>query len=199
MPEPYLLEKALRADLAPLSRRRFLRWGLGATAVAVGGFALLRRSPLDKLPLPAGIATLSVQEYALFNRLAHIILPTEGSALLDPAQVPVAANVDQLLANLRPDIRQQLGVGLALFDNAAVLTGGHFGRFVDLPDAEATAYLDTWINSSVPPQRAIAGAAMRLVKTAYWQDPRTWPAVGFEGPVSRRLGIAMQGNTPLPV
>ena len=198
MPEPHLLEKSLRADLAPLTRRRFLRWGLGLSAAAVAGFALLRRSPRDATTLPSGFSTLTVQEYVLFGRLAQIMLPTSGTALPEPAQIPVAANADRLLAGLRPDIRQQLGLGLALFDNAAVLTGGHFGRFVDLPDAAATAYLDSWVNSKSVPQRAIAGAAMRLVKTAYWQDPRTWVAVGFAGPVSRRLGIAMQGNAPLP-
>lgn len=202
MPEPYVLESKLRADLAPLSRRRFLKsslWlGAGVAAVAAGSFAVLHRSEKDKQALPAGISTLTLQEYLLFSRLTQVMLPTQGSALVDPAQVPVVEAIDRLLAGLRPDIRKQLGMGLSLFDNIAVFTGGHWGRFVDLPDAAATAYLEHWINSPRMPQRAIASAAMRLVKTGYWSSPKTWAAVEFEGPVSQKWGIPSQGNAPLP-
>lgn len=203
MPEPYLLDKQLRADLRPLSRRRFLKAGLllggGALALAAGGFAVFRRSEQDRLPVPAGLKTLTAQEYLLFSRLARLILPTAGTTLADVASVPVVSHVDGLLAGLEPDIRKQLGMGLALFDNAAILTGGHWGRFVDLPDAEAAQYLHAWLNSTQLPLRAVAGAVTRLVKTGYWMDPTTWAAVEFDGPVSKKWGIASQGNTPLPV
>jgi hypothetical protein len=198
MPEPYLLEKSLHADLAPLSRRRFLRWGLGLTALAVGGFAVLRRSPLDSTPLPATVRHMSLPEYLLISRVASVMLPTAGTAMLDPQQVPVAANIDHVFKNLEPDVRKQLGVGLALFDNMAVLTGGHRSRFVDLPDASARVYLQEWISSDRLPQRAIALALTRLASTGYWSDPQTWPAVGYDGPVSRKWGIPSQGNAPLP-
>jgi hypothetical protein len=198
MPEPYQLERSLRADLAPLSRRRFLRWGLGVAAVAVGGFALLRRSPLDKTPLPAGVTHASLPEYLLISRVASIMLPTAGTALVDPRQIPVVANIDHIFAELEPAVRKQLAAGLALFDNMAVLSGGHGGRFVDLPDAAAQRYLNDWISSPHMPQRAIAAALTRLANTGYWSDPNTWPPVAYEGPVSRKWGIPSQGNAPLP-
>lgn len=202
MPEPYLLEKQLRADLAPISRRGFLKktvWvSAGVVAVAAGGFAILHRSEKDKTALPADIHALNLQEYLLFSRLVQVMLPTQGSTLIDPAQISLVKHIDYLLGNLRPDIRQQLGMGLALFDNAAILSGGRWGRFIDLPDAEATAYLDRWVNSKRVPQRAIASAAMRLVKAGYWADPATWPGVDFEGPVSKKWGMVPQGNSPLP-
>lgn len=192
----------LAAIESGLSRRSFLRttlwFGVAATAAAAGGFAWLRRSPADALPLPAGIRHLSATHYQLVDKLARVILPVAGTDLPALTQVPVAARVDRLLDGLRPDIRQQLFMGFTLFDNLSVLSGGHYGRYVDLPDDAAAAYLDRWMNSSLYPLRAIASAAARLVKTGYWTDTATWAALGYPGPVTRVRGIPALGNAPLP-
>lgn len=188
------------AALAPLSRRSVLKTGLwavaGASALAAGGFALLRPSPRDSLPVPAGLVHLQAQHYHLFSRLTEILLPTEGTALLPAAQVPVVNHIDGLLDALDPAIRKQLLTGLALFDNAAVVT--HFKRFVDLPDADALAYVGDWVNSGVMPKRALGFVVTKLTHTGYWMDSQTWPMVEFDGPVSRRWGIPSRGNQPLP-
>ena len=69
-----------------MARRRFLKWGLlgsaGVAAVAAGGFALLRRSPLDQQSSPAWAKGLSDAEYHLFNRARQVLLPVDGTALL---------------------------------------------------------------------------------------------------------------------
>lgn len=192
----------LSAIEAGFSRRGFLKttlWlGAGATAAVAGGFAWLRRSPVDDLPLPEGIRHLSAAHYRLMSKLARVILPVGGTTLPLPEQVDVVRKVDQLLAGLRPDIRKQLFMGFSLFDNLSVFSGGHYGRFVDLPDADAAAYLDRWMNSDLFPLRAIASASARLVKTGYWTHPETWVALGYPGPVTRARGIPSLGNAPLP-
>lgn len=195
-------QNTLEAISTSLSRRRLLKttlWlGAGLSTVAVGGFAWLRRSPVDQLARPAGISLLSAPHYHLMRKLARVMLPVAGTTLPLPEQVDVAARVDRLLAGLRPDIRDQLFMGFTLFDNLSVLSGGHYGRFVDLPDDAAAAYLDRWMNSGLYPLRAVASAAARLVKTAYWSHHDTWAALGYPGPVTRPRGIPSLGNAPLP-
>lgn len=201
MTKPYTLEKKLQADLAPLPRRRFLKAAVLVSAVAAaaaGGFSVLRRSEKDALAMPSDITHLSAQEYQLFKRLAEVSLPTEGTQFVPVDQVPVLKNVEYLLAGLAPEIREQLGMGLALFDNAAVITGGDWGRFVDLPDDKALVYIEKWLNSSQVVQRAVACAATRIVRTAYWMDLTAAAVIGFDGPVSRKWGMESLGNAPMP-
>lgn len=186
--------------LAPLSRRRFLKLGLwtaaGVTAVAAGGFALLRRSPRDSMSMPDGLAWMEPAHYQLFTRLAQVLLPTVGTALFPAEKVPVVTHVDAILGSLTPDVRKQLGMGLSLFDNAAVL--GYWKRFVDLSDEDALAYVTAWVNSDVMPKRAIGFVVTKLTHTGYWMDSQTWPAVEFDGPVTRKWGIPSRGNQPQP-
>ncbi|MED5431374.1 MAG: hypothetical protein VX920_03455 [Pseudomonadota bacterium] len=182
-----------------MARRRFLKWGLlgsaGVVAVAAGGFALLRRSPLDDRSAPDWAEGLSRVEYHLFNRARQVLLPVDGTALLPSEQVPVVRNIQTLLGYLHPSMRKELSAGLGLFDNAAVLTRGR--RFVDLADEDARAYFDAWGRGNVV-QRTLATVIKQLVYSAYWQDSSTWPATEFDGPVSDKWGLAYLGNAPLP-
>lgn len=189
------------AAIAPLSRRRFLKMGLwaaaGVTTVAAGGFALLRRSPRDNLTMPDGLAWMEPSQYQLFIRLAQVLLPTTGTALFPVEKVLVVTHVNAILGSLAPDVREQLGMGLSLFDNAAVI--GHWKRFVDLSDEDALAYVTAWVNSDVMPKRAIGFVVTKLTHTGYWMDSQTWPAVEFDGPVTKKWGIPSRGNQPQPV
>ncbi|EKF75133.1 hypothetical protein A11A3_05554 [Alcanivorax hongdengensis A-11-3] len=180
-------------------RRRFLKWtlmgGAGVAAVAAGGFALLRRSALDDQPVPADISGLSHSEYHLFARCQQVLLPTEGTELHPSDSLPVVANVAAILSFMAAPVRKQLGMGLSLFDNAAVFS--HGCRFVDLDDDSARRYFDQWGQGAVI-QRTLATAIKQLTYTAYWREPATWPAVEFDGPVTDKWGLAYLGNAPLP-
>lgn len=199
-PDPRQAAADVEATLAPLSRRRFLKTTLWATAgivaVAAGGFAWLRRSPLDEMPVPADLKALSAGHYRFFHRMADLLLPTAGTAFVPVADIPVARHVDGLLAALDPAIRQQLATGLSLIDNAAVFS--HGCRLVDLAPEAAQAYVNDWVNSGTMVKRALGAVVSRLVHTGYWMDERTWPALEFDGAVSARWGIPARGNQPLP-
>lgn len=187
------------APLAALSRRKFLRatlWGAaGAAAVLAGGFVWLRRSPLDKLPAPAHLQHLSASEYHLFQRAIVVLLPTEGTTLTPADQVPIIDNIDHLLGLLEPSIRKDLGVGLSLLDNAAVLSYGR--RFVDLELADAIRFCDDWSEGNTI-QRTLSSVLKKFVYMSYWREPATWAPIQFDGPVSDRWGIPSLGNTALP-
>ena len=76
---------------------------------------------------------------------------------------------------------------------------GQWKRFVDLTDDEARAYVSDWVNSDVMPKRAIGFVVSKLTHTGYWMDERTWPAIEFDGAVTKKWGIPSRGNQPLPV
>lgn len=187
--------------LAPVTRRRFLKYGFlgaaGAAALAAGGFALLRRSPLDGVARPEHLTNLAQAEYHLFNRAIRVLLPLEGTPLTPLEQVPVIENVDHMMGLLPGHLRKDVSMGLGLFDNAAVLSGWHGKRFVDLDDADAAAYFDAWSRGGTI-QRALATLIKQFVYVSYWREPVTWPPVEFDGPVSDDWGIAYLGNAPLP-
>ena len=160
------------APLAGLSRRKFLKtalWGAaGAAAVLGGSFAWLRRSAVDKLPAPDHLQHLSASEYHLFQRAIIVLLPTDGTPLTPAEQVPVIDNIDHLLGLVDPVIRKDLGAGLGLFDNAAVLSYGR--RFVDLETADAIRFMDDWSQGNTI-QRTLSSVVKKFVYVSYWRDP----------------------------
>jgi len=187
--------------LAPVSRRRVLRWALyGGAAVMVGAgaaFSLLRRSPRDQMAVPESLEALSASEYHLFERATAVLLPLASTPLTPLSAVPVIAHIDAMMALLPAGLRQDVTAGLALFDHAALVSGWHGKRFVDLGDAEALAYFDAWSRGNSI-QRALATLVKKFVYVAYWRDPATWPPIEFDGPVSDRWGLVSLGNAPLP-
>lgn len=187
--------------LATLSRRRLLRWTLyGGAAVSVGAagmLTVLRRSPVDQQSVPATLKSLSAGEYHLFERSLPVLLPLAGTALRPVGDVPVLAHIDAMMALLPKALRQDVATGLTLFDHAALVSGWHGKRFVDLDDDAAREYFDSWSRGNGI-QRALAMLVKKFVYVAYWRDPATWPAIEFDGPVSDRWGLPSLGNTPMP-
>lgn len=190
------------AALAPVSRRRFLRWTLlgaaSVTAVGAGVVAVLRRSPVDDMPVPDTLRHLSASEYHLFARALPVLLPVQGTALPAVSEIPVLETIDSMIGMLAPGVRKELAAGLTLFDHGALVSGWHGKRFVDLDDEAVHDYFERWSRGNTI-QKALATVVKKFVYVAYWRDPRTWPAIEFDGPVSDRWGIPSLGNTPLPV
>lgn len=187
--------------LERVTRRRFLRWtllgGAGALGAGAGLFAFLRRSPVDEQPVPAAIKHLSRAEYHLFQRAVQALLPVDDGVLPAAASLPVVENIDHMLGLLTPKVRKDLEAGLMIFDHAALVSGWHGRRFVDLADEDARAYLDAWAEGNVI-QRALSTTVKKLVYASYWRQPETWSVLKFDGPVSDSWGLASLGNAPIP-
>jgi hypothetical protein len=184
-----------------LGRRPFLKtllWGGAAVAAAAGGtFAWLRRSPVDAEPVPEWVTHLRPNEFHLFRRMIPVLLPVQGTSLTPPEQVPVLENIDRLMGLLASHLREDVAKGLVLFDNAAVVSGLHGRRLVDLEPAAARAYIDSWSRGNSI-QKALQGLVKQFVYSSYWREPATWPPVEYDGPVSDKWGLSYLGNAPLP-
>lgn len=193
MTEPEIhsdLGASLRERLQPLSRRTFL-------AGAVSGAAWLAACSSNP---PSGSAphALDETERALFDKLVAVFLPTAGTPLTPPSQVPLYANIESLLGVLPKDVRRDFGIGLLLFEWGPWVVGFHFARFSKLSDEAAHAYCAQWQSGNVV-QRGVFGALKQIIYMSYWRNAATWAPIGYEGPVSARLQIPRVGNAPLPV
>lgn len=186
MPAP--LDTELDLALRPLSRRRLLQ------GAALGAAAVAACTPATEVTAPGA---LDAAERAIFTRLIAVLLPVKEFGFAPVSSVPVMENIDRLIRRLNPKIRKDFGAGLMLFDYGAVVIGWNFTRFSKLSDAAAEAYCARW-QSGGEIQRGLFGALKQIVGMSYWREPATWPAIGYEGPVTARYGLPRLGDAPPP-
>jgi hypothetical protein len=126
---------------------------------------------------------LSASQVSILRALADTLLPSIGPG--DPAGGElVPAGVDEILAAMKPADTRRVGALLTVFDLAAVL---RFGRpFSKLGPEQRTRYVTGWMTSRIALQRTIYRALRGLCMTAYYQNPRSWPSIGYDGPLVGR-------------
>jgi hypothetical protein len=178
------------AAIGRLQRRDFLRFAAaGAAATGLVGTA--------HAGLPAGVKFMSESEAAVFMRLAQVVLPVAGSPLVPWTSDGLLQTLDAaLLAGMEPHILAGLKGGVKYFDEGPMPT--YKKRFAELSDIQATQFCDAWGDSAEPPQRGLAMGLKKLVQLSYWANPATWAPLGYDGPMTQRLGIKRIGNAPLP-
>ncbi|ABE46407.1 twin-arginine translocation signal domain-containing protein [Polaromonas sp. JS666] len=176
--------------LRGLSRRDFLRFsGAGAAAALAGGASFAA--------LPAGVKFINEAEAAIFTRLAQVVLPVAGSPLVPWTPDGLLQTLDgALLATMAPHILTGLKGGMQYFNDGPVAL--YKKRFTALDDAEATQFCDAWGNSNLPPQRGLTMGLKKLIQLSYWANPASWEPLGYDGPMTKRLGLKSLGNAPLP-
>ena len=144
--------------------------------------------------VPAGITSLSPLEYRVLNRLRIILLPVQNFELPSTTEVPVMANLDDLIGKLSAFPRQLLRLGLRAFEYGSWYT---FTRFSNKDNDAAFRQVESW-QSGLFFQRGLMSDIKTLVTFAYWRDPRTWTLLEYDGPVTEKWGIKRLGNAPLP-
>ncbi len=196
---PQLDERILDVaeDIRLMARRDFLKLSslaAGLAAASAGGLLVPGRA---LAAVPDGIAHMTPGEYAVFHRLMEVLLPTEGSTLVPPQDLPVLQTVDGgFLAGMPPHVLDVVKGGVAYFNEAPKAA---FGKpFTDLSDADAVAFCDAMASSDEAPARGLFTALKFLVVTAYWAIPPAWVPTGFDGPVFDKWGLEYAGNAPLP-
>ena len=180
---------AVVAAIGCLQRRDFLRFSAAVAAAGAAGFA--------QAALPAGVKFMNEPEAAVFTRLAQVTLPVAGSPLAPWTPEALLQTLDAaLLATMEPHILTGLKGGIQYFNDGPVSVFNK--RFTELDDAQATQFCDAWGNSELPPQRGLTVGLKKLVQLSYWANPASWVPLGYDGPMTRRLGLKSLGNAPLP-
>ena len=175
------LERAERRGRGP-SRRGLLIGGAAAAALVAVGRTTGYRSDL---------ADWQGRELARWEALVLVAaaeavipdlpgpLPTDG-----PSPGELAANVDRYLVGMPAPMRAEVH-GLMTLVEQGTLLGGRLSRLTRLDPAKRRAFLEGLTRRGG--LLAVASRGIRdLCYVGWYQDPRTWPALGYSGPLVRR-------------
>lgn len=150
--------------------RRQVLAGAAATAgaLAMGG-----------LPLAAWL----VDEDAVILAAVDALFPP-GDGFPTGAEVDAAANARTYLAKLPAQTRLEARGLLRLIELGAAARAG--GRFTRLSREERQSYLTNLGQAGFVGDRLMAHSIKQICAVAYWQHPRTWDALGYDGPLVGR-------------
>ncbi len=167
------------ATKSPIPRRRFLALaGLAGLALGLGH----RLSGYRRFPGWRG-RVLRDWEAELVAAAAEALLPERPGAELGegPSALEVAANVDRYLLPLPAPLRREIH-GLIWVIEHATFMRLRARRFTRLSAPERARLLSE-LNAAGDPWRLVAGGIRDLCLIGWYQDRRTWPAIGYHGPL----------------
>ncbi len=171
-----------------LTRRVFLRAGI-AGGVLLGGAAIVGRS-LSGYRVDDAVArrlvALSPKEYLVMQAVARRVLAADAEDAPSADAVDVAGAVDTYVAKLPAAVQRDVRALLQLVEHGSSLFRGHVARFTHLSPAEQDATLADWQRSSLTVRRRGFQALRTLAFLGYWRDDRTWPLIGYSGPMLPR-------------
>ena len=171
------------------SRRRFLAVSaVSATLGALAGaLSWLRVHDAGRdAALGARLVALAPWEHELVRHLARRLVAPDVDAevpLPSTDAVGVADFVDRWIARMRPSMRRDLGRLFRYVEHVAPLAIGHARPFTTLDEASQDRALAALAASPLGDLRAGFEGLKALVAMGYWRDPRTWPAIGYPGPI----------------
>jgi Gluconate 2-dehydrogenase subunit 3 len=173
------------------TRRRFLKGGLAVGALALAGSAVaFVRTRGYALPSGhLGLEELDTWEFAVVRAAAlRIAAPDrEGDAAIPSAdEVDVAGFVDRYAARMPRATRRDLSRFLAYVEHVAPALSGHAARFTRLGASEQDKVLSGLEASDSMLLRGGFAGLKSLVFMGYYRDARTWPIVGYKGPLWNR-------------
>lgn len=175
------LPPALAARLADPDRpgltRRCVLVGAGASALAAAG--VVRLTDYDRLPAWDG-RVLARWEAETVAAAAEALLPDVPGGPLTPGPAEIAANVDRYLTGMPAALLAEVHAMMALVEHGTPL-GGRLRRLTRLPPDARVRHLTGLV--ALPGPASAAWRGIRdLVMVGYYQDPRTWEAIGYTGP-----------------
>lgn len=162
------------------TRRRVLKYGLAGGLVLAGagvlGGLLLRPG---QAPPAAGLGFLTARDAGLFDAVSAVLL-----AGVAPGGTSVIAGIDRAIGRLPPATQAELRQLFDLLELAParlLLTG----LWADWPEAgpgPVSAALDGLKGSSLALKRSVYGALHELTMAAWYGAPKSWAAIGYDGP-----------------
>jgi hypothetical protein len=149
---------------------------LGAAATVGRHLSGYRLAPA----IAARLRVLTPKEYLILQAIARRILATDGPDAPTADQAEVALFADGYLARLDPGLRSDLRALIQLFEHSAALLGS---RFTHMDPATQDRVLADWQSSRLAVRRQGLQALRSLCFFGYYRDERSWPLLGYTGPL----------------
>lgn len=179
---------AAPADPKKLTRRRFLRLGIGgAVVLGAGGVLAWQTSGYSVADdVARRLRALSPKEYLVARAVAARMMRPDRHDLPTPDQVEAALHMDALVARLDDASKADLKHLLHAVEHLFPLAAGRATRFTRLDGAGQDVVLSTMMTSSTLLLRGAFEALKGLAALAYFRDERTWGPIGYDGPLVGR-------------
>jgi hypothetical protein len=189
-----------------MQRRRFLKLslfsslGLGLGLFGIGATLALTDRLGGRQALPPQLPAALIAELRLFSPAQATTFIAAGLRILDGTLVEVAPPgrpllalaavgldahcrfADHYVSQLDPPLQRDVGQLLALLEYWPIL-GGYRHRFSRLPAAEQDRVLAAWESSRWALLRQALAGLKALCMLAHYQDPRSFAAIGYSGPL----------------
>lgn len=162
--------------LRRVDRRRFIGWVTAGVVAGGVGIGLIRSSGYQvPQKVARGLKTLSPWHY--------VVIDAFGARVLSPEHADVGGFADGYMVGLAADDRDNLLRFVAYLEHIAPLATGHISRFSSLEPAEQDNVLGSLEASDVDLLRAGFQALKAVSMMAYYKQPASWKALGYDGPV----------------
>ena len=169
-----------------MDRRRFLKGSV--SGVLLLGAGSLLPAGCKSYPKPAvPLRFFNAREYAIMNAVAERLLGVAGHIGSAAAQIDVAAHVDAHVAEWEADSQRQLRTMLRVFEHGTYLFDLRRQRFTRLDAPQQDQYLSGWMNSTLGARRLVFRALKSLAAMGFFEDPRTWARLHYDGPWFGRI------------
>lgn len=191
-------DEALRVLFgASIDRRRFLKGS--ASGIALLGLGSLLPAGCRSYPKPpVALRFFNAREYATLNAAAERLIGVPVSSAPSATRVDVATNVDAVVSEWDAEAQGQLRIMLRVFEHGTYLFDLQRKRFTRLSAAQQDLYLTGWMNSTLGARRIVFRALKALAAAGFYDDPRAWAPIGYDGPWLRRIEAASRVR-PEPV
>jgi len=172
-----------------LSRRRLLKVGAGLALVIAGTAAAALRTRGYFTPPGRMLSALSPWQFVVVEHAARRIAAPDragDASIPGPDELDVAGFVDAWVGHMNRRVRRDLGRFLAYLEHVAPVGAGLASRFTRLAPADQDTVLASIETSSHDLLRAGFEGLKSLVFIGYYRDARTWPILGYDGPLVGR-------------
>jgi hypothetical protein len=165
----------------PLSRRRFLKYGIagGATLLFATVAANWFLDRTGREPLTShGYRVLRQRDLLVLLALIPAVLPAA------PSSEKVLLDIDTFLATQTHQTRQDFYklLDAMSFTPTRILLFGVWGSWISLDQNDASRFMDQLRTSRLLMRRSIYNSLIQTVAMPWYADSDSWATIGYPGP-----------------
>ncbi len=129
------------------------------------------------------LVVLSPKEFLILSAVARRMVAPDAAGAPDAEATGVALFADRYLQRLDEGMRSDVRALLHLLEHGTVLFRLAVSRFTHMTDEEQDRTLADWESSRLVVRRRGFAALKTICFLGYYRDDRTWPIIGYSGPM----------------